>query len=229
MGFILTSNRDEVSGRKTLPPKIYAENDILKLYPKDLLGGGTWMGVSERKRAICLLNGEFEKHVRKPPYRLSRGVIVKDLLGAPYLPEAIKEYDLENVEPFTIIAVDWEPKLRFMEFVWDGRKKHLKGLELIPHIWSSSPLYSSEMKRLRESWFLDFRKSNSLTSGELLAFHTSAGIGDKNVDVIMDRGFIKTQSISQIELSKGKLKFYYKDLNSEKESKSEFSEGLNSN
>ena len=227
-GFILTSNRDEANGRKTLPPKIYSENDILKLYPKDEVGGGTWIGISELKRTICLLNGEFERHERKPPYRLSRGVVVKDLLDAPDLTTAIKDYDLENVEPFTVIAVDWSSELKLLELVWDGRRKHLKALELTPHIWSSSPLYSSEMKRLRENWFQDFKKANSLTPEEMLDFHTSAGIGDKNVDVVMDRGFIKTQSISQVELSEGGLKFYYRDLISEEVTKIETSEDLRS-
>lgn len=228
-GFILTSNRDEATGRKTYPPKIYPENGILKLYPKDEVGGGTWLGVSERRRAICLLNGEFEKHERNPPYRLSRGVVVKDLLDAPVLTDAIKDYDLENVEPFTIIGVDWSSELKLIELVWDGRRKHLKALEKTPQIWSSSPLYSSEMKLQREDWFRDFKKVNSLTPEELISFHTSAGIGDKNVDVIMDRGFIKTQSISQVTLSKGKLKYYYRDLNLDKVTEIEISEDLRSN
>ncbi|MFD0976410.1 NRDE family protein [Salinimicrobium gaetbulicola] len=227
-GFILTSNRDEANGRKTLPPKIYSENDILKLYPKDEVGGGTWIGVSERKRTICLLNGEFERHERKPPYRLSRGVVVKDLLDAPVLTTAIKDYDLENVEPFTVIGVDWSSELKLLELVWDGRRKHLKALESEPHIWSSSPLYTSEMKLLRESWFREFRKERSLTAEDLLDFHTSAGTGDKNVDVIMDRGFIKTQSISQVALSEGKLKFYYRNLLSDEITKIEISEDLRS-
>lgn len=225
-GFILTSNRDEANGRSTLPPKLYLENDLLKLYPKDEVGGGTWLGVSARKRAICLLNGAFEKHDRKPPYRVSRGVVVKDLLDGIHLTETVHNYDLENVEPFTLIAVDWFLKLQFLELVWDGRRKHLRALEHVPHIWSSSPLYTKEMKRLREKWFVDFKKQNDLSSEALLEFHTSAGVGDKNVDVIMDRGFIKTQSISQVQLSEEKLRFYYRDLNSNQVTKIETTQEL---
>ena len=75
--FVLTSNRDEATGRQTLPPKTYEVAGSKMAFPKDVLAGGTWLGVSDRKRAICLLNGAFKKHERKLPYGKSRGVVVK--------------------------------------------------------------------------------------------------------------------------------------------------------
>ena len=55
--FILTSNRDVAPKRETTPPKEYNEVGVKLTYPKDKLAGGTWIGVSEKKRLICLLNG----------------------------------------------------------------------------------------------------------------------------------------------------------------------------
>ena len=112
--FVLTSNRDEAPGRATLPPKQYSVEGLKMVFPKDVLAGGTWLGCSERKRVICLLNGGFEKHERKLPYRKSRGVVVKELLAAEDLPEALEDYNLNEVEPFTIVAADWHKKLFFM-------------------------------------------------------------------------------------------------------------------
>ncbi len=198
-GFILTSNRDEAAGREAMLPDFYIENNVKMLYPKDKLSGGTWIGVSEQKRLICLLNGEFEPHVRQPSYRLSRGVVVKDLLKTSSIQEGIETYDLTNIEPFTIVAVDWQSKLQFIELVWDGRTKHFKELDHTSHIWSSSPLYSSEMKKMRENWFKEFQLKKSVNAESLWKFHNSAGIGNPDLDVIMDRGFVKTQNISQIE------------------------------
>lgn len=223
-GFILTSNRDEASGRETLPPAVYSENGIKIFFPKDVEGGGTWLGVSEKKRVICLLNGEFEKHLRTPPYRLSRGVVVKDLLEASSLNESLRDYELQRVEPFTMICVEWEEDLKFTEFVWDGNKKHIRNLPLVPHIWSSSPLYTPAMKEQRDKWFQNFIEKHRLTSAKLLQFHSSAGVGDKNIDVIMDRGPIKTQSISQIKYSEGRIVFYYEDLTTGEVSKKVFSD-----
>ncbi|GAB2768180.1 NRDE family protein [Salinimicrobium soli] len=225
-GFVLTSNRDEAPGRKTLPPKVCEEQGVKMVFPKDEVAGGTWLGVSEQQRLVCLLNGGFVKHMRTPPYRLSRGVVVKDLLATPDYDLAAEEYDLHKVEPFTIIMVEWKEQLRFQKMVWDGKQKHFRELPLQEHIWSSSPLYSEEMKNLREKWFQQFRDSGVVTPESLLSFHSSAGIGDKNVDVIMDRGFVKTQSISQIVHSEDKTSFYYRDLTTEEVSKMIFSDTL---
>jgi uncharacterized protein with NRDE domain len=57
--FVLTSNRDESPARETLPPKLYDIEGLKMAFPKDVLAGGTWLGISESKRVICLLNGEF--------------------------------------------------------------------------------------------------------------------------------------------------------------------------
>ncbi|MEG9329080.1 Transport and Golgi organisation 2 [Salinimicrobium catena] len=221
-GFILTSSRDEAPQRETIAPQIYLEEGVKMLFPKDVMAGGTWLGVSEKKRLICLLNGEFEKHDRNPPYRLSRGVVVKHLLASDGFEKAIADYDLLQVEPFTIIAVEWQESLKFFEFVWDGLKKHFRNLAMGSHIWSSSPLYSEEMKELRREWFQKFHDSNPLTSENLLEFHHSAGVGDPEIDVRMNRGFVRTQSISQVELSEEKILFSYKDLSTGEVSRNEF-------
>lgn len=216
--FVLTSNRDEAPGRPTLEPRVYVEEGVKMLFPKDKLAGGTWLGVSERQRLLCLLNGGFEKHERKSVYGKSRGVVVKELLAATSFSEAIENYDLTEVEPFTLIVVEWQKELSFSEVVWDGKTKHFKNLILDTHIWSSSPLYSSEAKREREKWFSAFRKKHKLNPENILEFHFSAGKEDKYNGVIMDRGFVKTRSISQVILSEGKISFYYKDLETEEES-----------
>ena len=124
--FILTSNRDEAAGRSTLYPQIYSEENVKLMYPKDAEAGGTWIGVSSKNRIICLLNGEFKIHKRQEKYRLSRGVVVKDLLKAENLEEAIINYNLEDIEPFTVIAGDWNDVLKFTELVWDGKTKHIR-------------------------------------------------------------------------------------------------------
>ncbi|WP_424494918.1 NRDE family protein [Salinimicrobium sp. GXAS 041] len=218
--FILTSSRDESAGRKTYFPKLYTENGIKLIYPKDAVAGGTWIAVSEKKRVICLMNGGFEKHVRKPFYAKSRGLVLKDLLVADNFHTAAEAYDLAEVEPFTMVVAQWQSELSLTEFVWDGTHKHLKELPLKPYIWSSSPLYSSEMKKMREKWFQEFQKSKEFTPEALLDFHFSAGKGDKNVGLVMDRGFVKTKSVSQIVIFEEQANFYYNDLEKDEETQS---------
>lgn len=212
--FVLTSSRDEVPHRETISPQFYEENGVRMLYPKDKVGGGSWIGVSELQRLVCLLNGGFESHTRRDSYRMSRGVVVKDFLATKEFEETLENYDLKNIEPFTLIAADWNSELEFYELVWDGITRHIKPLSKAAHIWSSSPLYDSEMKSLRNNWFRDFRDKKDMNAQSLWDFHHNAGVGDKTIDVFMDRGFIKTQSITQVIRTQEKTRMIYENLNS---------------
>lgn len=211
--FILTSNRDEAPQRHTIPPKVYSLEGTRVLFPRDELAGGTWIGASEKKRLVCLLNGGFEPHRRRESYRMSRGIIVTELLKDEDASHAMKRFDYTDIEPFTIILVDWKKTLRLYELVWDGEEAHFDEKSLAPHIWSSSLLYTSEAKRKRESWFSEFLMATVCPSEEeLLHFHRAAGEGDRETDLIMDRGFVKTKSISQISKKDEDICFLYEDL-----------------
>lgn len=212
--FILTSNRDELPERTTLVPRVYREEGVKLVYPKDAVAGGTWIGMSDKKRLINLLNGGFVPHKRKSYYRMSRGVVVKQLLTVDDVFRKIKTYDFEDIEPFTIVLVDWSTSLKLVRLVWDGSKKHFKELNLSNHIWSSSPLYSQEMKAKREEWFTKFTEKNTASPENLLEFHHKAGVGDKEIDLQMDRGFIKTVSITQIVKFNNRVKMMYEDIKS---------------
>ena len=210
--FILTSNRDESPARNTIPPKLYNVNDVNMVFPKDTVAGGTWFGVSSQKRLICLLNGGFTAHKRADNYRVSRGVIVTDLLASEDAEASIKNFNFEGIEPFTIILVDWKNDLRLFELVWDGDTPHFSEKPLAPYIWSSSLLYSEEMKQKRISWFSEFIFKNlSPSEAELLQFHKTAGEGNTETDFVMDRGFIKTKSITQFSKLE-RLLLKYEDL-----------------
>ena len=218
-GFIITSNRDEAPGRETLMPAVYEQGGSRLLFPKDVLAGGTWIGVSDRKRFVSLMNGGFTAHQRKPEYRMSRGVIVTTLLGADSLLGAIEAFNFSDIEPFTLIAVDYSEALQIFELVWDGENSHLSEKPLAPAIWSSSLLYSEEMKKKREQWFANFLFEHIHPNAEqLLQFHRTAGEGDPKTDLIMDRGFVKTKSITQI-ITEGSAEMYYEDLQKEKKGK----------
>jgi len=211
--FVLTSNRDEAPNRETLAPAIYKIDDTQLLFPKDAVAGGTWIGLSERKRLICLLNGGFTAHERQEAYRMSRGVIVTDLLTSEDAVAAIKTYDFHDIEPFTIILVDWEKELKLYELVWDGVNSHLEEKPIAPAIWSSSLLYAETVKKKRESWFSEFLfKEMRPSEASILKFHKSAGEGDLETNLIMDRGFVKTKSVTQIQKNTEITSMRYEDI-----------------
>jgi len=218
--FILTSNRDESPNRKTLAPQKYELNNVQLLFPKDEVAGGTWIGASKHKRLICLLNGGFKAHIPKGKYRLSRGIIVTDLLTTEDIEATIKNYDLDDIEPFTIIIIDWKHQLDFFEMIWDGHKTHFNKKPLQPTIWSSSLLYSMEVKKKREQWFLDFLKTTDMITEEsIINFHKTAGEGNKETNLVMDRVFVKTKSITKFSKRNETCEMYYEDLSKHKKYK----------
>jgi len=214
--FILTSNRDESPNRTTILPEMYSVEGVNLLFPKDEKAGGTWIGVSDKKRLICLLNGGFEAHIPKQKYRLSRGVIVTKLLTSDDVIFEIENFNFDDIEPFTIILVDYKEKLQLYELVWDGNTKHFSEKPMKPIIWSSSLLYSKEIKRKREQWFEDFlTKSNNPSEAEILNFHKLAGEGNNKTNLVMNRGFVRTKSITRIKKEKNQVEMNYEDLQSQ--------------
>lgn len=210
--FVLTSNRDEASNRISMPPDFYDINDTKMLFPKDELSGGTWVGLSEKNRVICVLNGGFKIHERKPNYRISRGVVAKDFMASDNLSNTVNTYNFEDIEPFTMVIADWNTTLKFYELIWDGTNKHFNELPLKPKIWSSSTLYSEAMKNERLQWFKDFKEGNDLDADSIMQFHKTAGKNNNDYGVIMNRGFVKTTSITQIEKTGGISKMYFENL-----------------
>ena len=52
-----------------------------------------------------------------------------------------------------------------------------------------------------------------MTAKTLLEFHKTAGKGNLDYGVIMDRGFVKTTSITQIEKTKDSVEMCFNNLN----------------
>ena len=199
-GFILTSNRDESPMRRTIPPQKYIENDVELVYPKDELAGGTWIGTSEKNRLVCLLNGGFENHQRNTYYRMSRGVVVKNILSVDDPVQYIEDFDFDNIEPFTVVLVDWGTELMTYELVWDGTQKHFQKLPQEPRIWSSSTLYTSEMKADRKDWFRDWLgNQKDFNQESILAFHQSTDKGTAGTTLKMKRPFVETVSVTSVK------------------------------
>jgi uncharacterized protein with NRDE domain len=197
-GAIITSNRDEKIVRvKALAPQEYLINNIRVTFPKDPQAGGTWIAQTNNT-CVVLLNGAEEKHISAPHYRKSRGQIVLDLISG----DAIIDWqliNLENIEPFTLIVYQND---KLFQFRWNGNVK--ENIELNPnkaYIWSSSTLYSKEIKTKREEWFTTFLNKNPQpTPNQLIDFHSFTESSNIENGLQINRNNIyKTVSITQIE------------------------------
>lgn len=200
-GFILTSNRDEQSGRPaSLRPDFYITEDGLSLYyPKDPLGNGSWIATSEDERVVCLLNGAFHTHQHQPPYNRSRGLIVLEAFAYETPFDFYQSVALVGVEPFTIVMV-WSGLL--FEFRWNGKEKHFLSLPNQPHLWASATLYSEEVLTVKRNWLKDFlQKTPSPTQEMLVNFHEHGGAVDSANGMRIGRtNGLQTLSITSIQL-----------------------------
>lgn len=224
-GYILTQSRDETPLRKAAEfPHYLREGGVV--LPKDMEAGGTWIGLKSNGNTLCLLNGAFEPHKRNPPYRLSRGLILMEALKSETAARYLNCHSMEGIEPFTLIAVE---NRIIKEYRWDGESIHrneFAGDEA--RVWSSAPLYTSEVRAERERWFRDWYstywiKAYNPTSSKALPgnmvdlarnFHFDEGIRDPYNGIMMDRaGMIRTVSVTTTYVRPGITQMYYQARN----------------
>jgi uncharacterized protein with NRDE domain len=210
---IITSNRDEKTIRPSaIPPKTYTVNGKNLIFPKDPKAGGTWFVAKADGTILVLLNGADEKHEVKLPYRKSRGLIVLEVISSISPKEFWTEIDLQNIEPFTLVL--FQNKALF-QLRWNGKEKETTLLDTqINHIWSSSTLYPSEIRKKRFNWFHTFMNANTkISESKMHDFHRYTEEGnDENGLVINRNNEMQTLSITQSVIEKNKVVILHYDL-----------------
>jgi hypothetical protein len=206
-GFIMTQNRDESPKRGV--SGLSLESGLL--FPKDVESSGTWIGVDLRGRVISLMNGAFVPH--EPPLvaMKSRGSIIPELLKQNDLISSVLSMDLTEVEPFTLLISE-QGSLQCLR--WDSQEKHLDRLDHTePHFWSSTMLYPSIWQERRKIWFLAWLDGRvEVSASDLRWFHNHGGEGDRFYDLIMDRGKVRTTSITQVNVNSKNAAMRFKNL-----------------
>jgi uncharacterized protein with NRDE domain len=211
-GCIITSNRDEkITRERALSPQEYLIDGKKIIFPKDPKAGGTWVAHNETK-IIVLLNGAQEKHIPKQNYRKSRGLIVLDLMTAEKTIDYWKTIDLTDIESFTIVLIE---NNKLIQLQWNEAEKSTTEFDVKQfHIWSSSTLYSKEIREQRKEWFQDFIKSkNAPTPEEILHFHQFTESENKEFGLQINRNdVLKTISITQCKVMNDIIQMKYLDL-----------------
>jgi uncharacterized protein with NRDE domain len=211
--FIFTTNRDEKPGRIALYPDHYTIGNYKMLFPKDSEASGTWMLIHEKNYSLCLLNGAFEKHEHKPPYRKSRGLVVLEYAQYKNTVDFVKHYNFQGIEPFTLVIINYDKERNLEEVRWDASSIHYRKLDAQKAaIWSSATLYSSEIADKRKEWFANWQQQNKVNADSVLDFHRNAGEGDPENDLMMKReNGIQTLSTTQIRKIDQQIEMHYVD------------------
>ncbi|UGS22872.1 NRDE family protein [Flavobacterium channae] len=211
-GCIITSNRDEKTTRKrAIPPQEYTIEGKKITFPKDPNAGGTWIA-HDLNKIIVLLNGAQEKHISKNNYRKSRGLIVLELMISDTTLDHWNTIDLTDIEPFTIVCFE---NNNLIQLQWNEVEKTQQVFDAEkPHIWSSSTLYSKEIRLQRENWFHSFMVNKANPSpDEILHFHQFTEAKNKEFGLQINRdNLLKTISITQCQFYDNSIKMNYLDL-----------------
>lgn len=209
-GYILSSNRDEYPERdaKEVVSESIQEQKIW--YPKDT-AGGSWIILAEDNRAVCLLNGAKYNHERVLPYRLSRGVMMKEFFTYEDPISFFEHYDFWNIEPFTMVIVGGDSRY---EFRWDGNTKHIRTLSPNDtHIWSSSTLYDEESQVRREKMLRSSLKDATEDYSTIKQAHLIKDENDLSKGLYVKLGdIVETISHTQVIIQKSKCQLIYYNL-----------------
>ncbi len=101
---ILIGNRDEFHARASAPLHAWDDGSGI-IAGRDLVGGGTWLGVvPPAQRLVVVTNARGERG--PDPDKVSRGVLVRDLLTASGTYADPKAAQLEAFNGFNLLALD---------------------------------------------------------------------------------------------------------------------------
>ena len=210
---IITSNRDERTPRPAShKPELQLVGNKKLLFPKDPLAGGSWFVVDDDSNVGVLLNGADKPHSIKPSYRMSRGVILLNLLAASSPINEWQKIDLTEIEPFTVILTQGRQSYQLQ---WNETAKNMVSLEDTGNfIWSSATLYTEEIRLARAKWFSTFLSEfPEATPQQLREFHKyTKGNDPKNGLVINRDNIVQTQSITQAVIENNKVELHHDDL-----------------
>ncbi|HYV56411.1 MAG TPA: NRDE family protein [Candidatus Nitrosopolaris sp.] len=106
---IVAANRDEFLARPALPPGPLPELDVRAVGGRDLIAGGTWLGLAETGLVAGMLNRR--SGALPDPTRRSRGLLCLELLGAAGARAAaatLRDESPGRYNPFNLLAADRE-------------------------------------------------------------------------------------------------------------------------
>lgn len=211
-GYMLTHSRDESIKRRVAAPPVKRKlPNANLLMPVDMPSKGTWIAVADDGRAACLLNGGSKKHIPRPPYRHSRGLIIPEFFSHPDFETFVEDYDFDGLEPFTLIIFEKE---RIIQFVKDENDQQvILHSPDKPQLFVSKSLYSEGEQEDRKFRFLHwYYQQKNLSKSDLIKFHDNFNFkkykGEKSPEA---RLLVNTVSTICYEVNTEKISVDYYD------------------
>ncbi|MDX1961175.1 MAG: NRDE family protein [Leptospiraceae bacterium] len=203
-------NRDESVKRKSsLVPSVFSSKNGYYLCPVDGDFGGTWIGVTSKRKIFAILN-YYEATLKLVRNAKSRGLIVKDLLSGELSEEELSTTDLSLYYPFRIISLDQDSAILY---VWNGEILALEERNLEWEVIASSFMLGAEGEVYRKKVFEEqfYPKAKSKKFVDLASEFLSSHEPEKGAkSPCMHRRDAHTQSQTIITIEKNIARMSYK-------------------
>jgi len=147
---IVAANRDEHYDRPSAAPGLYGSNPAI-FAGKDLLAGGTWLGVNEYGLLVGILNRRLTSDRAVPTNTRSRGLFCLDLLALQSAADAREFVRVHQAsyQPFTVLFADSREAWAAYN-VQREIKGHRLGRGL--HVFSNTAEYDAQSEKLDRAY-----------------------------------------------------------------------------
>jgi uncharacterized protein with NRDE domain len=214
-GFRLMCNRDEQLSRAGgMAPMLERALRNDAIYPRDPVGGGTWVGVNSEGIAVALLNRYEEDRVCRRGRLLSRGRVTAEALECGRLDEVARfgqQLDATQFAPFRLVAAS---RHRLVVISSDGERADVTRREFVsPVMFTSSSLGDIRVGAVRRALFEQLiGERPELWLARQSRFHRHQWTKEPEISVLMARPGAATVSRSTIDVSSRAVRFRYEPL-----------------
>jgi uncharacterized protein with NRDE domain len=206
-GYFLCFNRDESRSRLPgRPPSLGMANGLRVVAPSDGNHGGTWIGVNEAGLTVAVAN---RYQVPRPPVpldRISRGLLVMELLGLRSLRDlerALSDRRLQRYEPFTLLGLERGAPAHLWN--WNGETLAVSRQEEPGLLLASSAADQEAAAAARRDTFAQAAALGPLDPKALAAIHASHRPVRGPLSVCMHREEASTVSFSMVTAGRGRI------------------------
>ena len=206
-GYFLCFNRDESRSRLPgRPPSQAMVGGLQVIAPSDGNHGGTWIGVNEAGLTVAVANRYQVPRPPVPAERISRGLLVMELLGQRSLGElerALPGRRLEQYEPFTLVGL--APGSPAHLWSWDGGDLVAWQQEEPGLLLASSAIDQEAAASARRDTFAQAAALGPLDPKALAAIHASHRPVRGPLSVCMHREDASTVSFTMVTVGWGRI------------------------
>jgi len=208
-GFTLWHSRDEQRARAPgLPPRVERSHGIGWIAPADTEAGGTWIGVNTAGIATAIANLFVGTAPVAPATKVSRGLLVRSLLGLSstgIVAGTLSGMNLLPYEPFTLVSLETSRPPLILR--WD--RQTLKPVEplgrvlLVTSAGGHVPIEGARRELFRAL------ETGTTLNGDAIEHLYRAPASPTGGSIGVDRPDVSTVSLTRIEVSPSQVSMTY--------------------